>query len=103
MIKVKKPLDRTNYNLGYKIVEVTPELADSQLSKVDGERNTQWRGVELATQADIDKWGVKGETLEAQGALKVGDGTKATDEILKELSEVKQLSEMAMDENEKLS
>lgn len=96
MIKVKKPLDKTNYNLGYKIVEVSQELADSQFSKSDAKRNTQWRGVEIATEGDVVKWGKAGETLNAPLKVEV----EFSESVKKQIEEAAQMAEMAMAENE---
>ena len=93
MIKVKKPLDKINYNLGYKIVEVSQELADSQFSKPDAKRNTQWRGVEIATEGDIVKWGKPGETLEV---------LTLTEESDFKLKEAIEMADLVQSENEQL-
>jgi len=97
LIKVKKPLKENDFNAGFRIVAVSEELASIQLSKSNDKRNTQWRGVEIATLEDVKKYGRPGETLEIEEHSSPSLQTKE-----QEKDETKEMLEMALSENEEL-
>lgn len=106
MIKVKKPLDHTNFNLGYRIVAVTEELVQKNINKE--KKHTQWIGVEIATIEDIQKYGRKGEGLEVEDSTTtqlVSDTTDSNKQLVEmdvKLSEATEKAEFAAMENEEL-
>lgn len=97
LIKVKKPLKENDFNAGFRIVAVSEELAEIQLSKSNDKRNTQWKGVEIATLEDIKKYGRPGETLEIEEHSSASLQTKE-----QEKDDTREMLELVLKENEEL-
>lgn len=100
MKKIKKPLDRADYNKGYQIVEITDELAEKQFSKPEENRGTQWKGVTLATDSDVEKWGNKKQKNIEKVFDKEEEKSKA--DLLKKVDESIEMAELVQKENEEL-
>lgn len=88
MIKVKVPVDKKNLNLGFKIVEVSEELAGEQFSRPV--RNPHWEHVEVATESDLKQ-------LDNKGILK-----SSNEEMKKAVKEANDSAEFLKMENEEM-
>ncbi len=100
MKKIKKPIDRADLNKGYQIIEITDELAEKQFGKPLENRGTQWIGVTLATDADVENWGDKKQKNTEKAFDKEEEKAKA--DLLKKVDESLEMAELVQKENEEL-
>lgn len=99
MVKVKKAIIKEGLVVGYEIIEVTQFLVDQELSKPKENRSTLWKHVSVATPEEVNQY-----STEAQKKAPVPElsNNNISEEFVRQLSEIKEMNEMVLSENEEL-
>jgi len=107
MKKVKRGIIKEGLIVGYEIIEVTEFLINQELSKSSEERSTLWKTVSLASDEEVEKYATanqKKEWSQTKEAVVVSvaiDNSKL-ESLLKQVSEVKEMNDLVLSENEEL-